>query len=294
MLVVCSLVLVWRENTMYRTFDGSDWRLIKKLKPEEKLLYVYLRTSNHSHLSGLYSLPVPFISYETGLSPDLVEGSLRVLIEAGFISYDFEDEIVFVRGMFGRNNRKGISKTILTNTREHLAGLNGSPLVKEFISELEALGHGASIPQLIPYLKGYPGGIDRASIGPRTGEERRERGEEKKRRGGGEAEPRSKQRDEELFFEGTFFDASEEMLSTLLGDLSLVRDLGQEWLKSFLNNLDASCEDREKFSRDAKGRLLDPEGIILRGLQEKEKQIRQANKGKVSKFTKKIGNGGRG
>lgn len=48
-------VRIWQDN----------WFL--SLKPEEKLLWIFLLTNEHSHISGLYELPMPLICPLTGI-----------------------------------------------------------------------------------------------------------------------------------------------------------------------------------------------------------------------------------
>ena len=54
---------------MYRTIETSLWNdpKVRALPPNAKLLFIYLITNVHAHVSGLYYLPSLFIAHETGL-----------------------------------------------------------------------------------------------------------------------------------------------------------------------------------------------------------------------------------
>lgn len=64
--------------------------------PAAQLVAVYLMTSPHAVMTGLFYCPVEFIAKETGLPFDGAKKALRRLIEEGFAEYDWDAEWVFV------------------------------------------------------------------------------------------------------------------------------------------------------------------------------------------------------
>ncbi|HBN0617009.1 TPA: DNA-binding protein, partial [Escherichia coli] len=60
---------------------------------------LYMMTSPHSNMLGLYYLPVLYIAHETGLAPEGASKGLQMACEAGFCSYDHDSEVVWVHEM---------------------------------------------------------------------------------------------------------------------------------------------------------------------------------------------------
>ncbi len=94
---------------MYRTIDSEIWidHKVRALDINSKLIWVYLITNTHTHLSGVYYLPLPFISHELGISDKGVRGGFKALEDANMLKYDTEFEIVWVIKMLRR--QKGIT-----------------------------------------------------------------------------------------------------------------------------------------------------------------------------------------
>ena len=63
---------------------------------EAQVLALYLVTSPHANMIGLYHCPIAYMAHETGLTIEGASKALRCLIEADFCTYDDEDEYVFV------------------------------------------------------------------------------------------------------------------------------------------------------------------------------------------------------
>lgn len=75
---------------------GKTGRDLKKMGPEALIVAMYLLTSPHSNMLGLYYIPVQHIAYETGLRMEGASKGLQRGVEAGFCHYDFESEVVWV------------------------------------------------------------------------------------------------------------------------------------------------------------------------------------------------------
>jgi 5-methylcytosine-specific restriction endonuclease McrA len=117
---------------MYRTIETSLWTdpKVKTGTPETKLVFIYLITNAHTHVSGIYYLPIRYMSYETGLAPDKLQRQIEMLCTAGLIQYDADREIVWVVHMFlhqGRGRKNDQSAAA------HLASLHQTPLIEAFL-----------------------------------------------------------------------------------------------------------------------------------------------------------------
>ena len=73
----------------------------KKLRGnhEAQLLALYLMTSPHANMIGVFHCPVLYMAHETGLSMEGASKALASLIEAGFCTYEEASETVFVHRM---------------------------------------------------------------------------------------------------------------------------------------------------------------------------------------------------
>lgn len=75
--------------------DGIGHQM-RDLGREAQLTAIYLITSAHSNMIGIYYLPVAFISHEIGLPFDEALKALQSLCEIGFCSYDKKTEYVWI------------------------------------------------------------------------------------------------------------------------------------------------------------------------------------------------------
>lgn len=63
---------------------------------EAQVLAIYLMTSPHANMIGVYHCPVAYMAHETGLTMEGASKALQCLIDADFCTFDAEDEYVFV------------------------------------------------------------------------------------------------------------------------------------------------------------------------------------------------------
>lgn len=75
---------------------GKTGKALRKQGLEAQLVAMYLLTSPHSTMLGLYPLPVVYIGHETGLGIEGASKGLQGCIEAGFCMYDEDAEVVWV------------------------------------------------------------------------------------------------------------------------------------------------------------------------------------------------------
>ncbi|ELW79909.1 MULTISPECIES: hypothetical protein [Acinetobacter] len=73
----------------------------KKLRQTHEGLIVamYLMTSPHANMLGLYYMPLLYVAHETGLGMEGASKGLQCACEAGFCSYDESTEMVWVHEM---------------------------------------------------------------------------------------------------------------------------------------------------------------------------------------------------
>ena len=86
---------------MYRTIDTKTWtdKKFKNLSENSRYLFIYLLTNSHSHMSGIYYLPIPFAEHETGYSTQKIKKCFSELIKSNLIKYDADEEILWVVNM---------------------------------------------------------------------------------------------------------------------------------------------------------------------------------------------------
>ena len=61
-----------------------------------QILALYLMTSPHANMIGIYYCPIEYMAKETGLSIEGASKALRSLISADFCTYETDDELIFV------------------------------------------------------------------------------------------------------------------------------------------------------------------------------------------------------
>lgn len=82
-----------------RFWIGPTGKTIRALGADCQVVALYLMTSPHANMLGLYHLPIPYLCADTGLSQQGASKALARLSEAGFCSYDEASEVVWVHEM---------------------------------------------------------------------------------------------------------------------------------------------------------------------------------------------------
>lgn len=82
----------------YRQIHTHTWKdtWFLGLKPNQKLLFVYLFSNERVSLSGIYELPLPVICFETGLAEDEVTNILVAFQQDGKVYYDRAESVIWV------------------------------------------------------------------------------------------------------------------------------------------------------------------------------------------------------
>jgi hypothetical protein len=84
----------------YSKVSGNFWtgktgRLLRG-DTETQVAAMYLMTSNHGNMIGVFHLPILYLSHETGISIEGASKALARLSEEGFCTYDDASEVVWV------------------------------------------------------------------------------------------------------------------------------------------------------------------------------------------------------
>jgi hypothetical protein len=126
---------------MYRTICCELWTdpKVKALSASEKLLFLYLITNPHSHMSGIYYLPTAFMQHEVNLGRGF-DGAWMGLMKSKLIDTHSPLSQVWVVNMLpyqakGNKSEKGVAS--------HLNTLHTSPLLERFL---------VKYPQITQYL----------------------------------------------------------------------------------------------------------------------------------------------
>lgn len=75
---------------------GATGKRLRAAGMEAQIVAMYLLTSPHANMLGLYYCPTMFIAHETGLGLEGASKGLQRAIEAGFCEYDEASEVVWV------------------------------------------------------------------------------------------------------------------------------------------------------------------------------------------------------
>ena len=131
---------------IYRTIETSTWddERVKKLHPLGKLLFVYLITNRHAHVSGIYYLSAAEAADETGLTESRADTLLDTLSHSGLIAQDRVSGVIWVKKML---DKQGRGKKNSARAAAQLKTLHKCSLIKDF---LEFYKH-RHIPYTIPY-----------------------------------------------------------------------------------------------------------------------------------------------
>lgn len=80
-------------------WTGDTGKRLKAAGPEAVIVALYLMTSPHANMIGLFYMPELYMAHETGLGVEGATKGLRSCIEADFCTYDAASEYVFVHEM---------------------------------------------------------------------------------------------------------------------------------------------------------------------------------------------------
>lgn len=121
---------------MYRSIDAKFWTdpKVRELRPLHKLLFLYLITNSHSHVSGIYYLPKVLMQHETGIPSAEIENGIDTLSRTYLCLYDTTTEVIWVRHML-RYQHHG--EKIRLAVASQLESLHNCLIIKEFLEEYQ-------------------------------------------------------------------------------------------------------------------------------------------------------------
>lgn len=124
-------------------WTGKTGREIRALGPECQVVALYLLTSPHSNMIGLYYLPKLFISHETGLTIEGASKALRSLSEVHFCTYNEDSETVFVHEMARYQIGADLVATDkrVKGVENELKKLHNNPLLNAFLKRYAGAYH---------------------------------------------------------------------------------------------------------------------------------------------------------
>lgn len=140
-------------NRMVCTKFWTDSK-VKQLSLTEKAVFLYLITNPHTHLCGLYYLPLSLATEEIGV-PIKWPAILKRFADLELAYYDDEQRLVWVCKMFGYQGR---GENIYKSVAKHLQSFHPSFLINSFIDLY------IPIKSLIP--KGFIKGVHKGDSNP--------------------------------------------------------------------------------------------------------------------------------
>lgn len=105
-------------NTIHSNiWEDEKFRKLKNSDP--KLLFIHLFSNTRCPISGIYKISAETMSFETGIVPDL-KASLEELIRMDLVSYDYEKNVVWVRGKI-KHDKSWTTKMRMKSIKRSLA-----------------------------------------------------------------------------------------------------------------------------------------------------------------------------
>lgn len=134
----------------YRNVHERFWTdpKVKQLTSDEKLLFIYLITNPHTHVSGIYVLSLLFIEKETDLSMKTIKKGIARLEALELAFYDAEVEVVWVKKMF---SYQGFGMKVRHSVERQLKDLHKTHLIPLFCKT-----YSYPIPYPIDTLSSFP------------------------------------------------------------------------------------------------------------------------------------------
>ena len=90
---------------MFTKIDARLWsdECYLKLSDDGKLLFVYILSCHHRNMIGIYSLPIPYGSFDLNWTIERFTKGLDELSSKGFIKYNNKTHIVFIKNFLKYN-----------------------------------------------------------------------------------------------------------------------------------------------------------------------------------------------
>jgi len=83
---------------MYTKVESKFWQdeKIRNISEDARYLMLYLLTSPHRNILGLYFLPLPYACFDLGWDEKRFRKGLGELLDKGLVKYDFETNVIFI------------------------------------------------------------------------------------------------------------------------------------------------------------------------------------------------------
>jgi len=131
-----------------KIWHSKDFRMLSE---EGKMLFLYLLTSPHRNMGGLYYLPLPYLCFDVGLDEKRVSKAFEELTDKDMAQYDYNTQVVLIKKWFcynpieNENQAKGLNKQLAEIPKSKLF----KPFVncvKEYCKYIESILKGFDIP----------------------------------------------------------------------------------------------------------------------------------------------------
>jgi hypothetical protein len=116
-------------------WTGKTGKQIRALGAECQVVALYLLTSPHSNMIGLYYLPKIYLAHETGISMEGACKALQSLSEVHFCTYNDDAETVFVHEMarYQIGTELVATDKRVKGVENELKKFHNNPLLKAFL-----------------------------------------------------------------------------------------------------------------------------------------------------------------
>jgi hypothetical protein len=139
----------------YRAFYGTFWtgetgRELKRRGRDAQLLAIYLFTSPHANMIGLYYLPWSYIVEDTGIDLQAAQDAMEQIEAVGFAVYDRNREWVWVCGAVDHQVKLKSASTV-EGARAQVADCGSPALLAPFMARYGTpLGYPPEAPPIPP------------------------------------------------------------------------------------------------------------------------------------------------
>lgn len=122
---------------------GTTGKKLRAAGMEAQVVAMYLMTSPHANMIGLYYLPVMYLAHETGLGLQGARKGLQRAIEAQFCHYDPPSEMVWVPEMASYQIGDALSATDkrCVGVQREYDSLPENPFLQGFFERYQAAFH---------------------------------------------------------------------------------------------------------------------------------------------------------
>jgi hypothetical protein len=135
-----------------KIWHSKDFRTLSE---EGKMLFLYLLTSPHRNMGGLYYLPFPYLCFDVGLDEKRVIKAFEELTNKDMALYDYDTQVVLIKKWFcynpieNGNQAKGLNKQLAEIPKSKLFK-PFADCVKEYCNYIESILKGFDIPSENP------------------------------------------------------------------------------------------------------------------------------------------------